>query len=55
MNDFIMSALILIIVIGLVLIGAFAHEGDIQRACKEDGRSGMSTWRGELICSPVKK
>lgn len=34
------------------LLGAYAHEGDIQRACKNNGTSGDVTWRGELICKP---
>ena len=33
-------------------LGAYAHEGDIQRACKNDGASGGTTWRGEIICKP---
>lgn len=32
--------------------GAYAHEGDIQRNCKEHGETNSSGWRGELNCSP---
>lgn len=37
------------------LLGAVLHERDIQRVCKEKGRSGHATWLGQLECSPITK
>ena len=34
-------------------IGAFAHEGDLQRNCKETGHTNSSGWHGEMTCSPI--
>jgi len=42
----------ILLIVGM-LMGASAHEGDIQRKCKKDGRSGYATWHGEIECSPV--
>lgn len=33
-------------------LGAWLHEGDIQRACKEKGFAEYAAWRGDLMCSP---
>ena len=38
----------------LMIAGAFAHEGDIQRQCAKTGHSNAATWRGELVCHPAK-
>ena len=34
-------------------IGGYAHEGDIQRNCKDHGKTNSAGWRGEMTCSPV--
>lgn len=36
-------------------LGAYSHEGDIQRQCAKNGSSGAAAWRGELVCSPKVK
>lgn len=43
---------IIIMVVVVFCLGAWAHEGDIQRACKDKGETGGVTLRGELICNP---
>ena len=47
--------LIVLLIWVAMSVGAFLHEGDIQRQCAENGNSGHASWRGELICSPKPK
>lgn len=47
--------LITILSMFVFILGAMAHEHDIQRQCKIDGRSGYSTWFGEIKCSPINE
>lgn len=49
------SILLVIMFTAVYLLGAWSHESDIQRACKESGRSRHAAWQGELICSPMIK
>jgi len=37
------------------VFSAYAHESDIQRECKEKGRTGSSAWQGELKCESIKQ
>lgn len=36
-----------------VVSGAYFHEGDIQRQCRETGKA-TAAWRGDLICRPAE-
>ena len=36
-------------------VGALFHERDIQRECKENGRTGKAAWTGEMECKPFEK
>jgi hypothetical protein len=33
--------------------GAYFHEGDIQRQCRETGKA-TAAWRGDFICKPAE-
>ena len=37
----------------LIILGAYLHERDIQRACNQDHRTGDTTWITELYCVPA--
>ena len=47
--------LFIILVIFIYLLGAYCHESDIQRTCKNIGRSRYSTWQGEIECKLINK
>ena len=54
MNCMIISGLLVALVFVAFFLGAWLHEGDIQRSCKDAGHSGQAAWRGVLICMPAK-
>jgi len=35
-----------------MIMGAYFHEGDIQKSCRERGSSSGVTLRGDLECHP---
>lgn len=54
MKTSVSTAIFIALVLGF-LLGAVAHEADIQATCKCMGRSGYSAWMGEIKCSPLNK
>lgn len=53
--DFIRAVFMVAFIGGVFFLGAYTHEGDIQRACGKYGESREATWRGPLICFPDEK
>jgi len=50
-GNFVIGLLVCVLSWGLFFTGAYSHEGDIQRQCKEKGIA--HGWRGDLICEPI--
>ena len=54
MNSVVVAGLLVPLLLVTFFLGAWTHEGDIQRSCKDAGHSGQAAWRGVLICMPAK-
>lgn len=54
MRRWLLSLLGVLTLLFAMIVSAVSHEADIQKQCADKGRSSLSTWLGEIKCSPME-